>query len=158
MFVDECYIVVGQYFNHQNERCYGYSLELIRDEKKFCEFPKTSLCAMVFGGVSRDGRSPLTVLKSGFRLKQDTYRDSCLIPLQENLPDNLDANSTIFWQDKAPCHAAGRVQKFLEETFSCFVRNDKIPPNSPDLNPLDYCIWSLLKERLNKYGLITSFD
>jgi hypothetical protein len=30
--------------------------------------------------------------------------------------------------------------------------------NSPDLNVLDYSIWSYLKERLNKHGLISSFD
>jgi hypothetical protein len=95
MFVDECYICVGKYFNHQNERCYGYSLELIRDEKKFCQFPKTALCAMVFGGVSRGGRSSLVVLKSGFSLNQLTYKDNCLIPLLKTLPYNLDAKTVI---------------------------------------------------------------
>jgi hypothetical protein len=32
---DECYICVAKYFTHQNKRSYGYSLELIRDKKKF---------------------------------------------------------------------------------------------------------------------------
>jgi len=51
LFADKCYIVVGKYFNHQNELFYGYSLEVIPDEKKLKQFPKTSLCAMVFGAV-----------------------------------------------------------------------------------------------------------
>ena len=33
-----------------------------------------------------------------------------------------------------------------------------MPPNSPDLNVLDYCVWSMLKERLNKYGHIVNFQ
>jgi DDE superfamily endonuclease len=158
LFSDECYICVGKYFNHQNERCYGYSLELIRDEKKFREFPKTALCAMVFGAVSRGGRSPLIVLKSGFSLNQYTYKEECLIPMLQNLPYGMTAKTVIFYQDKAPCHAARTVQSFLEEEMPCFVRNGDIPPNSPDLNVLDYSIWSYLKERLNKHGLISSFD
>jgi hypothetical protein len=38
------------------------------------------------------------------------------------------------------------------------VRNAEIPPNSTDLNPLDYCVRSILKERLNENGLISNFD
>jgi hypothetical protein len=156
--VDECYISVGKYFNHQNERCYGYTLELIRDEKKFRQFPKTSLCAMVFGGVSRGGRSSLVFLQSGFSLNQFTYKDKCLKPLLESLPYGIKSDSAILYQDKALCHAALSVQTFLGEEMPCFVRNADNPTNSPDLNPLDYCIWSLLKERLNKHGLISRFD
>jgi hypothetical protein len=30
--------------------------------------------------------------------------------------------------------------------------------NSPDLNLLDYCIWSLLKKALNKHGHFSNFE
>ncbi|OQV19319.1 hypothetical protein BV898_06737 [Hypsibius exemplaris] len=76
----------------------------------------------------------------------------------EDLPYGLEANSAILYQDKAPCHAAATVQAFLKEKMPCFIPNADIPPNSPDLNPLDYCVWSLLKERVNKHGFISSFD
>jgi hypothetical protein len=42
---------------------------------------------MIFGGVSREGRSPLVVLESGFRLNHFIYIEKCLIPLQKNLAD-----------------------------------------------------------------------
>jgi hypothetical protein len=66
----------------------------------------------------------------------------------ENLPYNLDSKTVILYQDKAPCHAAGSVQAFFEDAIPClprFVQNADIPPNSPDLNPLDYCACSILK-------------
>ncbi|OWA54814.1 hypothetical protein BV898_19208 [Hypsibius exemplaris] len=140
LFLDECYICVGKYFNYQNERCYGYLLETISDGKKFKQFPKTALCAMVFGAVSFSGRSPLVVLNSGFSLNQHTHKDSCLKPMLEDLPYGLEANSAILYQDKAPCHAAATVQAFLKEKMPCFIPNADIPPNSPDFNPLDYCV------------------
>ncbi|OQV22089.1 hypothetical protein BV898_03934 [Hypsibius exemplaris] len=158
LFLDECYICVGKYFNHQNERCYGYSLETISDGKKFKQFPKTALGAMVFGAVYFFGQSPLVVLKSGLSLIQHICKDSCLKPMLEDLPYGLKANSAILYQDKAPCHASGTVQAFLKEKIPYFIPDTDIPLNSPDLNPLDYCVWSLLKERVNNHGLIFSFD
>ena len=157
LFTDECYFIVGKHFNHQNERCYGKSLASIPDEKKFRESPKTFLSAMVFGGVSHDGRSSLIALKSGFKLNQETYQEKCLIPFLKNLPEGLDADSVILYQDRAPCYVGKKTQSFLEENSLRFIRNADIPSNSPDLNPLDYCVWSLLKEQVKKYGLITSF-
>jgi hypothetical protein len=108
LFSDECYICVGKYFNHQNERCYN-SLELIQHEKKFREFPKTALCAIVFGSVSRCGRSPLGVLKSGSSLHQFNYKDECLILMLHNLLYGMTATTVIFYQDKAPWNAARNV-------------------------------------------------
>ena len=150
LYVDECYFTVQKSFNHQNERCYGKDFESIPDFKKFRQLPKTPLSAMVFAGVSREGRTPLVVLRSGFRLNQYTYVDECIDFVKDNLPSDLNAESVIFYQDKAPCHAAASVQQYLAAIFPSFILNGCMPPNSPDLNVLDYCVWSLLKERVNK--------
>jgi hypothetical protein len=78
LFVDECYFTVQKSFNHQNERCYGRNFECIPDRKMFKQLPKTPLSAMVFASVSCEGRTPLVVLKSGFRLNQFTYIEQCV--------------------------------------------------------------------------------
>ena len=145
LFVDECYVTVQKYHNHQNDRWYGRSFEFIPDRKKFKEFPKTPLSAMIFGGVSREGRTRLVVQESGFRLNQQTYVEKCIDPVRKNLPYKLNAETTIWYQDKAPCHAAGKVQDHLAAIFPRFVRNAHMPPNSPDLNVCDYNVWSELK-------------
>ena len=52
-------------------------------------------------------------------------------------------------------HKAEEVQRFLEENCPDFIKVDispkrqigEWPPNSPDLNPLDYAIWSILEEK-----------
>jgi DDE superfamily endonuclease len=157
LFADECYIVVGKYFDHQNERCYGYSLEVIPDEKTLMQLPKTSLCAMVFGAVFLGGRTPLTVLKSDFMLNRFIYRDECLIPMQENLPECFDPKTSIFWHDKASCPITGSVQDHLKENFPHFVPASKIPTKSPDLNPIEFSI-RILKKRVDRHRLIPNFE
>ncbi|OQV11459.1 hypothetical protein BV898_14255 [Hypsibius exemplaris] len=76
----------------------------------------------------------------------------------ENLPYSLKANLAILCKDKASRHAAETVQTFLDVEMPRFIQNANIPPSSLDLNPFDHCVWSLLKERVNKYGLIPSFN
>ncbi|OWA55431.1 hypothetical protein BV898_19818 [Hypsibius exemplaris] len=60
--------------------------------------------------------------------------------------------------DEAPCYAATSVQALQKEEFPRFIPNAQMPPNSPDLNVFDYCVWTLLKHRLTKYGLVSNFD
>ena len=49
----------------------------------------------------------------------------------------------------------------MKEKLPAFLPNENIPSNtitnSSDLNPLDYCIWNMLKEALFKHGLISNF-
>ncbi|CAF4315010.1 unnamed protein product, partial [Rotaria magnacalcarata] len=39
--------------------------------------------------------------------------------------------------------------------FPCFIDEDHSPPSSPDLNPLDNCIWDELTYQVN-WGAVTS--
>ena len=58
-------------------------------------------------------------------------------------------------QDGAPGYKAYAVQDWLRDNCPDFISVDvhwrnpigEWPPNSPDLNPLDYSIWSILEEK-----------
>lgn len=61
-------------------------------------------------------------------------------------------------QDGAPSHTSINdnpdrfripTQTWCEENFPDFIRKDEWPPSSPDLNPLDYSIWSILSSKVN---------
>uniref|UniRef100_A0A914DY45 Tc1-like transposase DDE domain-containing protein n=1 Tax=Acrobeloides nanus TaxID=290746 RepID=A0A914DY45_9BILA len=61
-------------------------------------------------------------------------------------------------QDSAPLHASIKenptkfkipMQKWLDEHFPDFIKKDEWPAVSPDLNPLDYSIWSILEAQVN---------
>jgi hypothetical protein len=76
-------------FHDQNERFHGKDFRLICPWKKFRVFPKTSLSAMVFGGVSRVGRNNLVVFKTGFGINQAFYEKECLIPMLNRMPNKM---------------------------------------------------------------------
>ena len=64
--------------------------------------------------------------------------------------------TTIFQQDGAPPNFSTTVRDFLTRTFRDRVigRGFDIPwpARSPDLTPLDYWYWSVLKDRIYSSG------
>ena len=55
--------------------------------------------------------------------------------------------AVIFQQDGAPAHTARLAQEWLNVTCPGFIEKDQWPPNSPDLNPLDYDEWGAMQEK-----------
>lgn len=50
-----------------------------------------------------------------------------------------------FQQDSAPAHKATETQRWLAEKVPSFISASQWPSCSPDLNPLDFSIWGILK-------------
>src|SRR6218665_2066818 len=48
----------------------------------------------------------------------------------------------IFQQDGAPAHTARVTQEWLHAYCPEIIGKDRWPPNSPDLNPLYYHVWT----------------
>ena len=56
----------------------------------------------------------------------------------------------VFQQDGAPAHTSHQVQNWLDDNVDMFWPKQFWPPNSPDLNPLDFYLWSVLERESNK--------
>ena len=54
----------------------------------------------------------------------------------------------IFQQDSAPANRAHNTVRLLEQATPAFIPPDLWPPNSPDLNPVDYKIWGIMQQRV----------
>jgi len=52
----------------------------------------------------------------------------------------------------ATAHTASLAQDWLSRNCPEFIRKEEWPPNSPDLNPLDYHVWGAM---LDKYRVST---
>jgi len=63
----------------------------------------------------------------------------------------------IFQPDSAPAHRARATVEFMERETPLFVSPLLWPPNSPDLNPVDYSVWSILQVKVYKTR-ITDLD
>jgi len=51
-------------------------------------------------------------------------------------------------QDSAPAHKARETIKLLQWETTAFISPDLWPPNSPDLNPVDYKICGVMQDRV----------
>jgi len=54
----------------------------------------------------------------------------------------------IFQQDSAP-----HTTELLRRTTTDFIEPGMWPPNSPDFNPVDYAIWSVIQQRVYESGV-----
>jgi len=66
-----------------------------------------------------------------------------LLPEMRELSDFF-----TFQQDSAPAHRVRPAVELLEKEVPDFISLSLWPPNSPDLNPVDYKVWSLVQERV----------
>ena len=65
----------------------------------------------------------------------------------------LSGGDFMFQQDGARSHTSAHTLHFLNENIPAtaeLLKPDKWPPNSPDLNPLDYGIWSIMESEVYK--------
>jgi len=60
-------------------------------------------------------------------------------------------NEFVFQQDDAPSHRAKLTVEFLQQNVPDFIEPSVWPPNSPDLNPVDYAVWDALQQAMYRY-------
>lgn len=80
------------------------------------------------------------------------------IAVLENFP--LAKRTEMYFQhDGAPIHFTNEVKQFLDEKFpdKWIGRGGPVewPPRSPDLTPLDYCLWGWMKSEVYKQKVDT---
>lgn len=145
-FSDEKNFIQDRKVNRQNDRW-------------LCEDPadvptvmhsKHPASVMVLGVVSSDGDvMPPHFFEKGLRLNADAYidvLDSVVKPWMDQVANGRDY---VFQQDSAPAHKARKTQAWCYENFPHHWSPDLWPPSSPDCNPLDYYVWSVVEAGVN---------
>ena len=64
----------------------------------------------------------------------------------------------LFQQDGAPAHRSLHTVAYLRSNVPEFIEPENWPPNSPDLNPVDYAVWEALQQMVyvTKFHTLTS--
>ena len=105
---------------------------------------------MVSAGVCYGGKGRLHCVPDKTKINAGYYTANLLPKLLDDC-QNLLENDFVFQQDGAPAHTSQRTQEWLAINTPDFIEKDDWPPNSPDLNPLDYCVWGLMLAAYQKY-------
>lgn len=151
-FTDEKLFTVAPPVNLQNDRVYAPATtkkKQLSADRCLRTRSRFSKSVMVSVAVSALGSTELFFIDPGVKINGAYYRD---VLLRENmLPaiKELTGNEFfVFQQDSAPAHRAKPTVEYLRRETPEFISPLLWPPNSPDLNPVDYKIWGVLQERV----------
>ena len=104
------------------------------------KFPAT---VMVFGVVSSEGHiMPPHIFEVSLKVNTKVYLDvlkSVVIPWSNQV---AGGRPWVWQQGSAPAHKSKKTQSWLQKECYDFVPFSHWRPSSPDLNPLDYFVWS----------------
>lgn len=147
IWTDESIVRLHGRFNRQN---YGYWFR--ENQHLLHEKPLNSPGVSVWAGFSTQG------VLGPFFFDANVDGQSYIAMLEENVVPQLRTmrwgrDRDIWWQqDGAPPHFATEARRFVDDTFPArwIGRGGTIawPPRSPDLTPLDFCVWDLAKSQV----------
>jgi hypothetical protein len=148
---DETWFDVEQTHNSQNDR--DWSEEPLPLEKRIVSRQQKPKQVMVWAGVTHDGKTPLFFVPDCVKVKGPEYREMLSKKVLPWAKKHFGNRHWTFMQDGAPAHKAEETQDWIRENFPDFIEvdispkrsNGMWPPNSPDLNVMDYSIWSILE-------------
>ena len=150
-FTDEKLFYVSPPVNCQNDRVWSAGRKRsISPKRLLVQRARFSASVMVSAGVSYGGKGSLHFVAEKAKINADYYTNNLLPKLIENC-NNLAPNDFIFQQDGAPAHTSRLAQDWLEQHCPDFIKKDEWPPNSPDLNPLDFHVWGAMLEKYRAY-------
>lgn len=146
VFTDEKDFTLEVPINPQNNRVYGSGKKSdVPPTRLYHEKSRFSKKVMVSAGVSYSGKTKIFFLETeNAKVNSAAY----IRLLQENLLPacrKLHPSGFILQQDGAPSHTSKATQECLARHCR-FIAKSEWPPNSPDLNPLDYHVWDALSE------------
>lgn len=146
LFTDEKIFNVEEHYNKQNDKVYARSSKEASQVVPRIQKGHHPASVMVWWGVSYEGVTNIHFCEKGVKTSalvyQNTVLDSIVKPLNTTLFKNKEWS---FQQDSAPGHKAKTTQKWLQDNVRDFIKAEDWPSGSPDLNPLDYKLWSVLE-------------
>ena len=102
-----------------------------------------------WAGVMVDGQKlPLIFVEMGLKINSWVYKDMLEAQVVPWLQNTYGNQLYTFMQDDSPAHTAVFVQGFWKIGVSIFLGQVNVALSSPDLNPMNFSMWSILMSRV----------
>lgn len=149
VFSDEKLFTVQASFNQQNDRVLSCNRQSIPEDHGRVFRTQKPASVMVWAAVSESGKSPLVFVPQGVKINREVYiRDILEASLKPWAANHFRDQHWTFQQDGATSHTARETQQWCQNNCPGFITKEEWPPSSPDLNPLDYSLWSVLESKV----------
>lgn len=145
-FSDEAWFHLSGYVNSQNYRTWA--------TENPHNFVETSLHPIKIGvWVAMSRRRIIGPIFFHETINADRYQRLILQPFMDQLHDD-EQTLGYFQQDGATAHTARTTIQFLQEFYGDrIISQERWPPRSPDLTPLDFFLFGYLKNNVFKRRL-----
>uniref|UniRef100_A0A914CEU3 Transposase n=1 Tax=Acrobeloides nanus TaxID=290746 RepID=A0A914CEU3_9BILA len=151
LFIDEKWFDIEQSHNHQNDR--QWSEEPLALEERIVERTQKPTQVMVWAGVGHRVKTPLFFVEMGIKVNGDVYRDFLRTKVLPWARRTYRGQHWVWQEDGAP--QGHRHSGLGQEHLPGGHRRRHQPPKrqrrvateftTPDLNVMDYSIWSILE-------------
>ena len=99
--------------------------------------------------VSKVGKPSIFFVEPGAKVNGAYYRENLLASMIPEMDRLTEYQPYVFMQDGARSHTANETVRFLnQQQYLTLLQPNMWPPNSPNLNPVDYCVWSALERNV----------
>ena len=146
LWTDEKLFTVQAVHNHQNDRIWAVNKEDIPLNERIAYKRQKPASVMVWAGVTSTGeKTPLIFIEEGVKINQHVYLNMLKKQLVPWINATFKESGITLQQDGATSHTANLVQEWCNKNMAGFWTKELWPPSSPDLNPMDFAIWSILE-------------
>lgn len=113
---------------------------------------KNCATVMVLGVVSNEGDvMPPYFFSKGLKISAEVYLTVLRNVVKPWMDKVAAGRHYVFQQDGAPAHTAKATQIWLKANVPELWEKEVWPPSSPDCNPLDYYVWSMVEKDVNQH-------
>ncbi|CAF1271662.1 unnamed protein product [Didymodactylos carnosus] len=102
---------------------------------------------MVWLGACSKGITPVVIFENG-TMNQQRYIDKVL-PVAKKYGDKQFGDDWIYQQDGAKPYTDKLSMEWCYDNIPAIIDKQRWPPNSPELNPLDYSVWTEFVQQIN---------
>ena len=141
---DKKMFYVDQAYNRRNDRV------VVDKDAEVTPVMKTKhpQGVMMLGVVASDGkRMPPYFFPEGLKIGTEVYLRVMRTVVKPWIEANYPDGNYIWQQDNAPGHASNKTQRWIVANLPGAWTKEFWPPSSPDANPLDYSIWSVIEAK-----------
>ena len=95
------------------------------------------------------------ICRKGIRLNSDAYMELLNTVVKPWITRVANGRPYVWQQDSAPCHTSGKNKKWLSANVYNYTCSNIWPPNSPDLNPMNYYVCGTVEKDTNRRASTT---